>query len=270
MPEWTEHLRARLASLSLNPARETEIIEELSQHLDQRYEELRAGGTSDANARRLTIEELLDRDALANHMRSLRQAYAPPPITPGAPTRFLLDDLCQDMRYTARMIRKQPSFAAASVVTLALGIGATTAIFSVVNGVLINPLSYPNSDALVRIVHSIGGTDQPYFNDAIYTTYADNTQAFQDVGVWSPGETATVTGQGDPGELRTLRASQGVLTTLGVPPEIGRWFSLDDDTPGAPDTVILGHGYWQRKFGGDRAVLERPLNVNERLTRSSA
>ena len=73
---------------------------------------------------------------------------------------------------------------------------------------LINPLPYPDSDALVRIVHSIGGIDQPYFSDAIYLTYADNTQAFQDLGVWSPGETATVTGQGDPEEVRTLTASR--------------------------------------------------------------
>jgi predicted permease len=197
-------------------------------------------------------------------MRSLRKAHVPLPITPGVPTRLLLDDLWRDMRYTARTLRKQPGFAAAAVVTLALGIGATTAIFSVVNGVLINPLPYPDSDALVRIVHSIGGIDQPYFNDAIYTTYADNTQAFEDVGVWTPGETATVTGQGDPEEVRTLRASHGVLTTLGVRPEIGRWFSTAEDTPGAPDTVMLGHAYWQRKFGGDRAVLERVLTINGR------
>jgi predicted permease len=185
-------------------------------------------------------------------------------ITSGAPGRVLLDDLRQDVRYTARMLRKQPGFGAAAVVTLALGIGATTAIFSVVNGVLIRSLTFPESDSLVRIVHSIGGIDQAYFNDAIYTTYADNTQVFHDVGVWSPGETATVTGQGDPEEVRTLRASRGVLTTLGVRPEIGRWFSSDEDTPGAPHIVILGYGYWQRRFGGERAVLERSLNVNAR------
>ncbi len=264
MPDWTGHLRVRLASLSLSPAREAEIIEELSQHLDERYEELRSSGATEADARRLAMEELLDRDALANHMRSLRQSHLPAPITPGAPSRFLLDDLWQDMRYAARMIRKQPGFTAAAVVTLALGIGATTAIFSVVNGVLINPLPYPDSDALVRISHSIGGIDQPYFNDAIYTTYADNTQAFQDVGVWAPGGTATVTGQGDPEEVRALRASRGVLTTLGVRPGIGRWFSLPDDTPGSPDVVMLGHGYWQRKFGAGHAVLERALIVNGR------
>jgi predicted permease len=176
----------------------------------------------------------------------------------------LLDDLWQDMRYTARTLRKQPGFAAAAVVTLALGIGAATAIFSVVNGVLINPLFYPDSDRLVRIVHLIGGIDQPYFNDAIYATYADNTQAFQDLGAWIPGATAIVTGHGEPEEVRTLRATRGVLTTLGVRPDLGRWFSRADDMPGAPDTVMLGHGYWHRRFGGDRAVLERMLTINAR------
>ena len=176
----------------------------------------------------------------------------------------LLADLWQDVRYAARTSLSQPGFAAAAVLTLALGIGATTAIFSVVNGVLINPLAYPRSDALVRIVHSIGGIEQPYFNDALYVTYAENTQTFHDVGVWSPGTTATVTGEGDPEEIRALTASHRVLTTLGVPPEIGRWFSEADDAPGAPDVVILSHGYWHRAFGRDRAVLARALAINGR------
>jgi putative ABC transport system permease protein len=185
-------------------------------------------------------------------------------MTPLSSGVSLLVDLWQDVRYAARTSLSQPGFAAAAVLTLALGIGATTAIFSVVNGVLINPLAYPRSDALVRIVHSIGGVEQPYFNDALYATYTENTQAFHDVGVWSPGTTATVTGEGDPEEVRTLTASHRVLTTLGVPPEIGRWFSEADDAPGAPDVVILSHGYWHRAFGRDRAVLERALAINGR------
>ena len=180
------------------------------------------------------------------------------------PDWLRVDTLSQDLRSTTRTLRKQPGFALAAIVMLALGIGATTAIFSVVNGVLISPLPYPDSNALVRIVHSIGGINQPYFNDAIYTAYADNTQAFNDVGVWSPGDTATVTGRGDPEEVRALKASRGVLTTLAVRPVIGRWFSTDEDTAGAPDTVMLGYGYWQRKFGADRAVLERALTINGR------
>lgn len=122
-------------------------------------------------------------------------------MRPEALDQELLGDLCQDVRCAARTSRKQLGFTAAAVLALGLSVGATTAVFSVVNGVLIKPLPYPDSDALVRIVHSIGGTVQPYFSDAIYLTYVDNTQAFQDLGVWNPGETATITGQADPEEV---------------------------------------------------------------------
>src|SRR5215510_11133984 len=103
-----------------------------------------------------------------------------------------------ELRDAYRGLRSTSHVTAVAALTLGLGIGATTAIFSVVNGVLIKPLPYPESDALVRIVHSIGGIDQPYFSDAIYFAYVDNARAFQDLGVWSPGERATITGQSDP------------------------------------------------------------------------
>src|SRR5919106_1016584 len=135
-------------------------------------------------------------------------------------------DLWQDVRQAGRLLRRQPGFAAAAILTVALGIGATTAIFSVVNSVLIRPLPYPDSDALVRIVHTIDGTVQTYFSDAIFVTYAENNQAFESIGVWTPFDlAATITGTGEPEEVRALTVSRGILTTLGVPPEIGRWFS---------------------------------------------
>ncbi len=263
--EWIERLRPRLATLSLSPAREAEIIEELSQHLDERYDELRTGGATDSEARRVAIEELLDGDALTNEMRSLRQAHTAEPITPGAPGRFLLPDLWQDVRGAARVLRTQPGFAAAAVVTLALGIGATTAIFSVVNSVIIHPLPYPDSDALVSIVHTVNGEDEAYFGDAIYTTYTEQNRTFDSFGVWSPyAGTATVTGKGNPEEVQVLALSHGLLTTLGVRAEIGRGFSAADDTPGMPDMVMLSSGYWRRAFGGDPDVVNRALTINSR------
>jgi putative ABC transport system permease protein len=173
-------------------------------------------------------------------------------------------DLWQDFTYAVRALAKRRAFATAAILTLGLGIGATTAIFSVVNAVIVRPLPYPDSGALVRIIHVIGGIEQRYFSDAIFLTYAENTQAFEDLGVWSPGSTATITGQGEPEEVPALMASRGVLTTLGVQPDLGRWYSAAEDAPGAPDTVLLTAGYWQRRLGGDRGVLGRTLTVNGR------
>lgn len=176
----------------------------------------------------------------------------------------MLESVRLDLRHVARMWRRTPGVAAAAVLTLALGIGGTTTIFSVVHAVLLKPLPYPEPDALVRIVHSIGGINQAWFSDAIYLTYADNTRAFDHVGVWSPDASATITGLGEPEEAPVMRASRGVLTALGVQPAVGRWFTADEDMPGSPDTVILAGGYWQRRFGGDPDVLARAITINGR------
>jgi hypothetical protein len=265
MPDWSEHLRPRLAALALTPAREAEILEELSQHLEQRYEELCADGVSDTDARRLTIEELLDQHTLASEMRPLRQAHAPRPITPGAPGRFPLDNLWQDVRGAARHLQSARAFTTAAVVMLGIGIGATTAIFSVVNSVIIKPLPHPRPDELVSIVHTVDGRDEAYFSDAIYLKYLEHGRTFQDVGIWNPyAAAATVTGHGAPEEVRALATNRGLLTTLGVRPILGRVFSTADESPGAPDTVILAHDYWQRQFGGDPAVLGEALTINSR------
>jgi predicted permease len=266
MPEWSEHLRPRLALLRLSPAREAEIIEELSQHLDQRYEELRRGGsTSDADARRLAMEELLEPHALADHMRSLRQAHAPPAIAPGVPNQFLLSDLCQDVRYAARMLRKQPGFAAVAALTLALGIGANTAIFSVVYGVLLSPLPFDEPERLVGVWHRAPGLNISLLEQgaATYFTYRESGRVFEDIALWDSEEVA-ITGRGEPERAQALRVTDGLLPILRVQPLLGRLFTNEDDAPGSPRRAILSHGYWQRRFGGAPDVIGRSLNVDGR------
>jgi hypothetical protein len=140
MPEWADEVRARLASLRLAPTREAEIVEELSRHLDDRYHELIAGGAPPDEARRAALGAFRSSAALAQHLTPLRQAQALPPITPGATSGHVLGDLGQDARHAMRMFVRQLGFAAAVILTLALGIGANTAIFSVVYAALLQPL----------------------------------------------------------------------------------------------------------------------------------
>jgi predicted permease len=164
-----------------------------------------------------------------------------------------------------RRFTRAPLFTAIALMTLAIGIGANTAVFSVVNGVLIKPLPYPSADELIGIWHSAPGVG---FNNgnlggspAMLFTYREEGRSFQDIGLWSGGG-VTVTGFSEPEQVRNLRVTHGVLQALAVPPMLGRWFSREDDTPGTPETVILMHGYWQRRFGGDQAVIGRAMTID--------
>jgi putative ABC transport system permease protein len=156
-------------------------------------------------------------------------------------------------------------FTAIALVTLALGIGANTAIFSVVNGVLIKPLSYPQSQELIGVWHVAPGVSGIKGNiscsPTMYFTYGEQSRTFRDFGLWSGGD-ASITGMGDPEQVRALWVTQGVFEALGVHPAAGRWFSKADDTPGSPETVMLTYGYWQRRFGGNRDAVGRTITIN--------
>jgi putative ABC transport system permease protein len=176
-----------------------------------------------------------------------------------------LERLGTDLRAASRDLCRHVGFALAAVGTLALGIGATTTIFSVVNAVLVRPLPYPQPDALVGIWHSAqfqGVTSSNVrLSSTMYLTYRDHNRTFQEFGVWHTGA-ASITGLGEPEEVRTLVVTYGTLPAVGVAPVLGRWFSSTDDTAGSTATVILTHGYWQRRFGGDRAALGRTIRID--------
>ena len=172
-------------------------------------------------------------------------------------------DLGQDVRYAARVFSKQPAFAAAAVLTLALGIGATTAIFSVVYGVLLKPLPFHEPERLVSLQqiapHGAGTNHGP----GTYLTYRENHQVFEGIGAWDPTE-LSITGGGDPERVQGLLVSASILPLLRVQPILGRTFGAEDDTPGAPRRVMLTHGYWQRRFGGADNVVGQQLVIDGR------
>jgi predicted permease len=176
------------------------------------------------------------------------------------------DSLFAALRYWFRTLRREPVFAASAILTLALGIGATTAIFSVVNGVLIKPLPYPKADELIGVSHvapGMGFDGAVGVSPSMLFTYREESHVFQSIGGWSP-ETATVTGLAEPERARALLITSGTLQSLNVPPLLGRWLSQEDDSPGAPEVVLLSYGYWQRRFGGDPSVIGRGITVDSR------
>lgn len=180
-------------------------------------------------------------------------------------TITFVEDVLRDARYAMRMIRTHPGFALTVVLSLALGIGATTAIFSVVHSVLIQPLPYPQADALIGVYNQLTMQGQVFKDVALspgmYAACREECRAFEHFGVWNVGA-ATVTGSGEPEHVATVTVTQDTLPALGVQAVVGRWFSKEEDTPGGTRAAILSHGYWQRKFGGDPAILGRAVVVD--------
>jgi predicted permease len=180
----------------------------------------------------------------------------------------VIDSVVRDLRYSLRSLRRRPGFAAAAVLTLALGIGANTAIFSVVNAVLIKPLPYPNGDELVSLKHltpGLGADSEVSMSATMYFTYRDESRTLRNIGLYGNGGT-TITGIGEPEQARALFVTYGVLPALGVQPLLGRWFAESDEAPGAQgaEPVMITYPYWQRRFGGDRAVIGRSITTDGR------
>jgi predicted permease len=262
---WQVELRTRLASLRLSPARENDIVEELSQHLEDHYRELMAAGTRPDEAERAMLAQFREGNLLAEYLAPLRQAQMPPPVIPGASSGQWLADLRQDLRFAVRQFAKQPGFAVAAVMTLALGIGATTAIFSVVYGVLLKPLPFHEPDRLVSLYHHAPGVNVAEANQgpATYVTYRDNHRVFEAIGAWESDE-VSITGRGEAEQVEALVVTSTTLAVLRVQPAVGRLFIREDDRPGSPLRVVLTYGYWQRGFGGVSDIVGQTLAIDGR------
>jgi predicted permease len=177
----------------------------------------------------------------------------------------VVENLTAQLRYALRKLSRAPLFTTVAVLTLAVGIGSNTAIFSVVNGVLLKPLPFHEPGRLVGVWHEAPGLgfDRVNQSPALHFTYVSENRAFESVGMWD-NDQASVTGLEEPEQVDAMYVTHQIMPMLGVQPSLGRAFSAEDDAPGTPETVILGHGYWQRRFGGSPDALGRTLTVDSR------
>lgn len=172
-------------------------------------------------------------------------------------------DIFQEIRYTVRRLRATPGFTLTSIATLALGLGATTAIFSVINGVLLKPLPYGHPERLISLWMTAPGIKIADLQlcPSVYFTMAEESRTFQAVSLWTGG-TMNVTGREQPEQVAAVLATHELLPVLGITPQLGRMFARRDDDPKGERTVMLSDGYWRSHFGGDRSALGRRIILN--------
>lgn len=172
-------------------------------------------------------------------------------------------DLQSEFRQMLRRLAATPLFTAVTILTIAIAVGANTAIFSVVNSVLLKPLSYPDPDRLMGVWESAPGLNIQELNasPSTYFTFRSESKTFADIGIWQ-GDAVSVTGIAKPERVPAIDVSDGLLPLLGAKPVIGHVFTHKDDLPGQPKTAMLSYGYWQRRFGGSRNVLGRRVRID--------
>ncbi len=262
MPDFRDEIRDRLGELGLSAARENAIVQELSQHLEEVYERVLRHGATEEEARLTSLEELQNPDLLGPEWQKVERSARPNPVVLGGGSTTLLGDLGQDVRYGLRMLRRSPAFTAIAVLVLALGIGANSAIFSVVDAVLLQPLPFKNPDQLVVIWENAThlGFPKNTPSPANFLDWQRLSSVFSGMAAMAM-KNFNLTGSGEPERLDGRRVSANLFDLLSVPPQLGRGFQAQDDKPGA-HVVLLSDGLWQRRFGGNPQIIGQPVNLN--------
>ena len=268
MPEWKQEIAKRLAGANLRAEREAEIIEELSNHLQDRYDQLQSEGTAHEEACREALAEL-DFTDLRSEVRDTESTAIQNFVPAGAaPTGQWFSDFLQDLRYAARMLRKSPGFTAVATLILALGIGANTAVFTIINTLLLNPLPVDKISELVAInttqakMTAQSGEIQlmsfPNIKDL-----REKTHSFTSLAAHSNPTAITMTDTAEPRRIFAEVVTANYFDALGIHPFMGRFFlPSEDTTPGAAAVAVLGYTAWQGRFGGAPDILGRTIKLN--------
>jgi len=239
----------------LRHRRYDDISVSIQEHIDERVDELVEEGMAREAAERRARREFGNVPLLRERSREVWQWQR-------------VESVLVDLQHVFRRLGRSPGFAITVVLTLAIGIGANTAVFSVLNSVLLRPLAYPEAEQLVSLhLNAPGAPGLAEFRDelrlsaSMYFTFATHNRSFQSMGVWGPG-TASITEIAQPEQVNTAEISDGILETLHVPALTGQWLTAADQDAHGLGRVMLSYGYWQRRFGGDPGVVGRTIRVN--------
>ena len=242
-------LPLRLRSLLRRGQVEQELDEELRYHLERQIEENLARGMTGQEARNAALRAMGGMEQQKERCRDMRRVN-------------FIEDLMRDLRYGVRMLAKSPVFTTVAVLTLALGIGANTAIFSVVNELLLRPLPFRDAERLVMLWEvTPEGRHQNTTSRGNFRGWREQSSAFEIMAAFSD-QRLGLTGDGDPEEVAVQLATPELFQVLGVEPIIGRGMTQEDARPGAPPVAVLSYGIWQRRFGGDPQVVGKPITLN--------
>ena len=276
---WLAEVRTRLSSVRLAPAREAEIVEELSQHLEDRWCELVADGADPGFAERATLAEFRGRDVLAKYLAPLRQAHWADPAAPVG-RGFFLGGIVTDLRDAVRALRATPGFTLVTLLVLTLGIGATTAIFSVVDAVVLRGLPFNEPDRLVAVGErgKMGGGKRsfgPGAGDASdplpirgvqpqnYLDWISQQQVFSSMAaMWEVSPTLRLAST-EPEELGAERVTASFFDVLRVKPAIGRAFTADNEVDGRHRVAVLSDALWHRRFGANPEIVGRTIPLDD-------
>ena len=265
-PEWRTLVRDALSRITNDPAHDEDIIEELSQHLAQQFDEHRSRGLSRDRALELAVAELSDPAMLA---RSIREAARPRPLAPIPPAAggspFMWTDFMQDLKYGVRVLMRSRGFAIAAVLTLSIGIGATTAIFSVVNGVLLRPVPFADIDRLAMVWETDRntGTNREPSSLPDFIDMKDRSRQFSGFAAFASAERTVTPPEGDPTRVPILFVTHEFLPLLGIRASQGRTFTPAEDVPGGPRLALISERLWERQFQRATDVVGRTIRLND-------
>lgn len=262
MPDWNQRLHH--AFESSGRACDPDVLDELSMHAAAHYEAMRAEGHPSDEAER-RVDDLIGvwvEEAADLRRTAKRAAAVLPPSAHGA----WLAGVMQDIRYGVRLLARQPGVSVVAIATVALGIGATTLLFSLAYGVLLKPLPWPEADRLVRLTETRDGRAGRVLgtlSNGTFLAWRDQPSTIEDIGGWRT-ETATLTGAGDPVRVPIIPTTPSLFRVLRVMPSIGRLFNEGEGATAGPGALLLSHRLWQQRFGGSPDVIGRVVRLNER------